>query len=380
MYGFVQRDKKSSVYHAVTEYLLSERRRDWRKLPSNVAGFHLMFGERNKLPFGRLGHDPGIVQLVNYYRGSDIICRKTAMSKVFKGYAVSMKHSTWEESFKWLPLTFFICPQTVSRMNVQSSNVMHPTPKPDERAELLKMVEELTQIEGKPVAWIAKSSAGAKGDGIKISTDVNDLVTYVDNNPYAFVIQRYIERPFLLQGNRKFDIRCWVLLDYKYDIYLLKEGVLRTASDEYKPDNYSAVTSHLTNHALQKELSKHFGLYEEGNEMFYEEFNRYLQDTVGVTMETTILPQVRDIIKKCFHVVKERIKTNGIGYISFQLFGFDFMLDEDLKVWLLEINGAPACAQKLLPDLARSIVVSAIDPVFPPSVPNSDGNTLFQKI
>ena len=25
------------------------------------------------------GHEPGLFQLVNYYRGSDVICRKTAM-------------------------------------------------------------------------------------------------------------------------------------------------------------------------------------------------------------------------------------------------------------------------------------------------------------
>lgn len=26
-----------------------------------------------------LGHEPGLIQLVNYYRGSDVICRKTAL-------------------------------------------------------------------------------------------------------------------------------------------------------------------------------------------------------------------------------------------------------------------------------------------------------------
>ena len=55
MYGFVNRDRNSSVYRSVSKYLLEERGDDWRKLASNSASFHLMFGERNKLPFGRLG-------------------------------------------------------------------------------------------------------------------------------------------------------------------------------------------------------------------------------------------------------------------------------------------------------------------------------------
>ena len=37
--------------------------------------------------------------------------------------------------------------------------------------------------------------------------------------------------------------------------------------------------------------------------------------------------------------------TEGLGYYSFQLFGFDFMIDAQFHVWLLEVNGAPACAK-----------------------------------
>ena len=55
-YGFVSRDSGSSVYKATAEYLLQERGHDWKRLPPNSSSFHLMFGERNKLPFGRLGN------------------------------------------------------------------------------------------------------------------------------------------------------------------------------------------------------------------------------------------------------------------------------------------------------------------------------------
>ena len=65
-----------------------------------------------------------------------------------------------------------------------------------------------------------------------------------------------------------------MLLDSHYNVYYFKEGVLRTASESYSPENYDDVTSHLTNHVLQKEMSPNFGEYECGNELFFDEFNR----------------------------------------------------------------------------------------------------------
>lgn len=363
MYGFVVRDKNSSVYRSVTKYLLEERGEDWRKLSPNAASFHLMFGERNRLPFGRLGHEPGLQQLINYYRGSDIVCRKTALVKVFNEYCSVVKYSYPS----WLPLTFRIFPKNQQQTSVRQKFSIPISEKPDDREALYEASERLQKEGGKPPVWIAKSSTGAKGDGIKISEDVEELLLHIDESEQAYVIQRYIEQPFLLNGGRKFDIRCWVLLDVNYNIFLFKEGVLRTASEPYKSTEYSDITSHLTNHSLQKELSPKFGEYEEGNEMFFPEFNRYLQKTVGTTIDASITPQIKDIIKKCLLLIKERINTNGLGYICFQLFGFDFLLDSDLKVWLMEINGAPACAQYLLPDLTRSLVQTAIDPIYPPS-------------
>ena len=31
---------------------------------------------------------------------------------------------------------------------------------------------------------------------------------------------------------------------------------------------------------------------------------------------------------------------------SFELFGFDFVIDENLKCWLIEANMSPACANR----------------------------------
>lgn len=374
-YGFVLRDKESSVYKAVSAYLLKERGNDWKKLTPSSVYFHLMFGERNNLPFGRLGHDLGKVQLVNYYRGSDVLCRKTALVKVFKEYSNIVKYSYP----KWLPDSYRIVPKNVVHISNRNSTVLVRSKKPDDREELLQAHAALTEEEGNAVVWIAKHTAGAKGDGIKISDDVHVLLAYIDSKDRAFVIQRYIHNPLLLDGNRKFDIRCWVLLDSSYNVFLFREGVLRTSSEPYDLADLSNVPSHLTNHCLQKERSLNFGKFEEGNEMFFEEFNRFLMDRHGTSIDVMVIPQIKEIVKKCFFLVKEKINTNGLGYTCFQLFGFDFLLDNNMKVWLIEVNGAPACAQFLLSNLARSIVQTAIDPMFPPSNP-CEADTWFTKI
>lgn len=91
--------------------------------------------------------------------------------------------------------------------------------------------------------------------------------------------------------------RSWVLVDHLYNIYLYREGVLRTASEPYHADNFQDKTSHLTNHCIQKEYSKNYGKYEEGNEMFFEEFNQYLTSALNITLENSILLQIKHIIR-----------------------------------------------------------------------------------
>ena len=70
-------------------------------------------------------------------------------------------------------------------------------------------------------------------------------------------------------------------MDHNLDIYLYNEGVLRTASEPYDPANLDHVTSHLTNHCLQEKLSPNFGKFEFGNEMFFDEFNRYVNSRLS---------------------------------------------------------------------------------------------------
>ena len=46
----------------------------------------------------------------------------------------------------------------------------------------------------------------------------------------------------------------------------------------------------------------------------------------------------------------------GDYYRPFHLFGYDFLVDADLRIWLCEINASPAVADQLLPAFVDSLV------------------------
>ena len=64
------------------------------------------------------------------------------------------------------------------------------------------------------------------------------------------ILQKYIEKPLLYNG-RKFDMRLWVLLTHKMEIYLFREGHLKATSFNYSLEN-NDLYIHLTNYSVQK--------------------------------------------------------------------------------------------------------------------------------
>ena len=55
------------------------------------------------------------------------------------------------------------------------------------------------------------------GKNIYISHDVQTILEFIDEQSQGFVVQKYIENPLLLDGNRKFDIRFDLLLNLYFN-------------------------------------------------------------------------------------------------------------------------------------------------------------------
>ena len=57
-----------------------------------------------------------------------------------------------------------------------------------------------------------------------------------------------------------------------------------------------------------------------------------------------MVPRMKDIVIDTFLAVNTQLNPNRRRN-NFELFGYDFMIDEDFRVWLIEVNTNPYLGQ-----------------------------------
>ena len=231
----------------------------------------------------------------------------------------------------------------------------------------------------KKSTWIIKPGENTnRGNGIAICNSLDDIKSELKNNPYpetgdhTYIIQKYIDKPFLV-NKRKFDIRLYVLMTSINGVlqcYFYQEGYIRTSCKDYNSKLLDNLFIHLTNDAVQKK-SEDYGKFENGNKLSYKDFERYLYNKgSGKSFNNDVLPTIKkiviDTIKASFCMLDKNKRLH-----TFEIFGYDFLLDADLKPWLLEINTNP-CLElsstilaRIIPAMLENAFKIAIDPIFP---------------
>ena len=176
------------------------------------------------------------------------------------------------------------------------------------------------------------------------------------------MIQKYLERPLLYQG-RKFDIRIWVMFITNRDneIFIFKEGHLKAASLKYNPDSEDLFI-HLTNYSVQKYHSN-FSELEIGNEIPFYDFQYELdRNRSKKNFKKDIYPKIVRIVRLTGGAAKKG-KMNLMNFRNcFEIFGYDFILDENYSPFLLEINSNPGL--EFSSPLIRQLLPRMIDDAF----------------
>ena len=189
------------------------------------------------------------------------------------------------------------------------------------------------------------------------------------------LIQKYLDNPLLYYG-RKFDIRCYVLVDYCFNVFICREGHLKACSQKYDLNNLDIFT-HITNYSLQKRC-KDFAKYEQGNEISFKQFIELLDSTnkgKGKKIFNKIFEKMKEEIQLSMSAVGRKLK--GVPKVlSFQIFGYDFIVDQQYNPWILEINDNPGIEisskiiSYLIPRMIDDALRLTVDKVFPTEYDN----------
>lgn len=200
----------------------------------------------------------------------------------------------------------------------------------------------------KQTTWIHKPCGSSQGKGIFLLNSLNDIPA---NEPC--IVSKYIPNPLLI-NDLKFDVRIYVLVS-SFDplrIYIYDEGLARFASEAYNPTNKSNRFSHLTNYSVNKKNDKFIQNQDwrqdnYGHKWSLAALSKALEP-IGV--DTSLLwTKIYDIIIKSIisiePIVLESLRNLVVHRNNcFDLFGFDVLIDSDLKPWLLEVNLSPSLA------------------------------------
>ena len=231
--------------------------------------------------------------------------------------------------------------------------------------------------------FIIKPDLGSQGRGIFLVQDSDS----VNECTEPAIAQEYIS-PFLING-LKFDLRIYVLVTSvdPLRIYMFDEGMARFCTEPYeKPtqENLNEIYRHLTNYSV----NKHNDRFKQNSEtkgtdtqshkrakslVFKDLANlgydvEELQNNIDEIITLTLLsvqPYLAHNYKAIFKNIDDKKSR------CFEILGFDVLIDENLKPWVLEVNHSPSlsCDSPFDTELKDSVITGAlkivnIDPNF----------------
>lgn len=255
----------------------------------------------------KVNHFPGSTELTMKDR---MFCHLEAMTKRFG-----------KSAFDFIPETYVL---------------------PDQLDEFLDVYQRSEYI------WIVKPNALSCGRGIFFLKTIDDIPL-----EGTTVVSRYIHKPLLIQG-LKFDLRIYVLVTSFEPLraYTYREGLVRFASKPYSCEgrHIHDVYRHLTNYSVNKNApgfleNKEVEADNVGHKWSFSALNKHLEATGydHQLMWTRIMDLlVKSLLSVQPVIIHRQRELNMRSPNCFEIYGFDVLVDEELKPWLLEVNLSPS--------------------------------------
>jgi len=277
-------------------------------------------------------------QLVNHFPNHYELTRKDLMYKNVKRYRKDLRKQGYDDSrLDFVPRTF-ILPQDYSLF-----------------------LEE--HKKGSVGTWIFKPHGRAQGRGIFLINKLSQIKRLAprgssnsDRNPLdTYIICEYLSRPLLI-GGRKFDLRVYVVVaSYRPLVaYISRAGFARFCNVKYSNEVAELRNNemHLTNVAVQKVGDQYNAAH--GNKWPMSELLNHLEATRGALAARKLKEDMDFLVVHSLKAVQSVMISDKHCY---EMYGYDIMVDEDLKPWLLEANASPSLSTTTPDDKALKMRV-----------------------
>lgn len=224
--------------------------------------------------------------------------------------------------------------------------------------------------------WIMKPCGKARGIGIFLINRLSQLKKWSRDSktstftaPSAkdtYVISRYIENPLLI-GGKKFDLRLYVLVASFRPLkcYLYRLGFARFCTVKYNA-NVSELDNmfvHLTNVSIQKHGDDYNAIH--GGKWSIHNLRIFLEGTRGKEVSDKLFDDMHWQIVHSLKAVSGAIANDRH---CFECYGYDIIIDDNLKPWLIEVNASPSLTSTTSSDriMKYNLISDVINIVIPP--------------
>ena len=219
--------------------------------------------------------------------------------------------------------------------------------------------------------YILKPTSSSCGRGIRVIGKKDNL----NNKKAGYLVSKYLSKPHLLRGF-KYDLRIYVVVTCfdPLKAYMFQDGLVRLATQPYSTAKGSLKKRfiHLTNYSINKKAENYVkntngvevngskkendqskaATAEDGNEgeeelsakwslqQLRQEYNK-----MGINYNE-VFKNIKSLCVKTLMAVEPEIcsqmRMNKHKGSCFEIYGFDVLIDENFKPWLLEVNVAPS--------------------------------------
>jgi len=190
------------------------------------------------------------------------------------------------------------------------------------------------------------------------------------------LVQGFVRNPMLI-NNKKSDFRLYMLVaSVNPFIVFYHDGYFRVSFTDYDAHS-TAKSSLVTNSAISPELheAKETGMYngktyeelKDEQSWLFDKLQAYLLETGQITDTNWVDNYLRPECKKALvHLIRASQKNFLQRSTVFELYGVDFMLDDQLNLWFIEANAMPGLSKKneLLSNFEGTMLRDEFDIIF----------------